>query len=1053
MIDRHKITFETIPGTLIEKWQGIANVLANILSVPAVLVMKTENESMEVFVSSKTDNNPYHAGDTEKRHGQYCETVIKTQKELLIPDATSDSQWHNNPDINLGMIAYLGYPINFPDRRPFGTLCALDTKINRFSTDQRNLIVQFSSVLEMDLAHLEYQHHTTELNKELKESEHHFRTLADSGQALIWTTGVDKKCTYFNQPWLAFTGRTLEQELGDGWTKGVHPDDLQHCVNIFISAFEKREKFSMTYRLRHASGEYHWIQDNGTPRYDSNGDFLGFIGHCLDISETKNTEQRLLESEAFTRAVMDNLPLGLSINSVDPTVNFSYMNDNFVDIYRTTREALASSDSFWTTVYEDPDFRATIKKRILDDCASGDLKRMRWENIPIIRSGQETSYISAQNFPVPMKKLMVSLVLDVTARKKAEETLLQAEQRFRTIVEGAPDAVFVQTEKKFAYLNSHAAKLFGANDETDLLGTPVLDRFHPDFHELAIDRIRRLNEIRQPISDALEQKILRLDGNEVWVETTGQPIIFEGKKGALVFVRNITEHKQSQHSLAAEKERLAVTLRSIGDGVITTDIAGNIVLMNKVAEELTGWMLDEAEGKSLGSVFTIINETTRELHENPVQKVLSTGKVIELANHTLLISRDGTERVIADSGAPIKDKDGKTIGVVLVFRDTTEKQKFIEITQNAQKLESLAVLAGGIAHDFNNLLGGIYGYIDMAGESSKDELVTRYLSKALATIDRARDLTRQLLTFAKGGAPIQKVEKLFPFIQETAQFALSGSNVSCLCDVPQDLWSSNFDRNQIGQVIDNLTINAQQAMPVGGVLKLTARNIVLFDKEHPMLAKGKYVKLSLKDSGIGIPRELLARIFDPFFTTKSKGHGLGLATCYSIISRHNGCIDVDSEPGKGSVFHVYLPASEETAISIGQKSANQYKGSGTFLVMDDEEAIRDTIGHMLRSIGYSVVCKNNGQDAIDFLVTETKANHPLSGMIFDLTIPGGMGGKEAIAEIRKINTDIPVFVASGYAEGPFMKNPADYGFTASISKPFRRIELIEMLQKHMKNRG
>jgi signal transduction histidine kinase/CheY-like chemotaxis protein len=370
--------------------------------------------------------------------------------------------------------------------------------------------------------------------------------------------------------------------------------------------------------------------------------------------------------------------------------------------------------------------------------------------------------------------------------------------------------------------------------------------------------------------------------------------------------------------------------------------------------------------------------------------------------------------------------------------------------QQNQKLESLGVLAGGIAHDFNNLMGGIFGYIDLAKDESKDANVISHLSKAITTIDRARALTRQLLTFAKGGAPIRQIGNLFPFVQETAQFALSGSNVSCRFDVPRDLWACNFDKNQIGQVIDNLIINAQQAMPVGGTIELSARNITLENNEHPSLAKGNYVRLSVKDSGVGIPRELIAKIFDPFFTTKAKGHGLGLATCYSIIKRHDGCIDVKSEPGKGSTFKVYLPAADETVSSAITTTAETHSGHGTFLVMDDEFILRETIGDMLETFGYTVVGKENGKDAIDFFAAETKANRKISGMIFDLTVPGGMGGMAAITEIRKTNTEIPAFVASGYADDPVMKKPAEFGFTASICKPFKKSELSEMLNNYMK---
>jgi signal transduction histidine kinase/ActR/RegA family two-component response regulator len=383
-------------------------------------------------------------------------------------------------------------------------------------------------------------------------------------------------------------------------------------------------------------------------------------------------------------------------------------------------------------------------------------------------------------------------------------------------------------------------------------------------------------------------------------------------------------------------------------------------------------------------------------------------------------------------------------------RADEEHRKYEQQLQQTQKLESLGLLAGGIAHDFNNLMGGIFGYIDMAREESKDEKVRLYLSKTMNTIDRARGLTAQLLTFAKGGAPVQKVTSLFPFIQGAAQFALSGSNVSCLFDVAEHLWLCNIDKNQIGQAIENIIINAKQAMPAGGTIEVTARNISQGEQEQSTLAPGNYVKISIKDSGIGIAKELLPLIFDPFYTTKTKGHGLGLATCYSIIKRHGGAIAVESQPCKGSTFHIYLPASAEPVLETTASPVVKHKGSGTIIVMDDEEVMRDTIKHTLKTLGYSVICKNDGRETLESFIQETKAKRAITGLILDLTIPGGMGGKATVEEIRKLNTEIPVFVASGYADDPVMINPADYGFTASLGKPFIKNELEEMLERHLK---
>jgi two-component system, cell cycle sensor histidine kinase and response regulator CckA len=223
----------------------------------------------------------------------------------------------------------------------------------------------------------------------------------------------------------------------------------------------------------------------------------------------------------------------------------------------------------------------------------------------------------------------------------------------------------------------------------------------------------------------------------------------------------------------------------------------------------------------------------------------------------------------------------------------------------------------------------------------------------------------------------------------------------------------------------------------------------LDDKEHPLLPAGTYVKISITDQGIGMLKEILPRIFDPFFTTKTKGHGLGLATCYSIIRRHEGCIDVDSEPGKGSTFSFYLPASSSLGSPKYGASKAKHKGAGTFLIMDDEEVIRETVGNMLKDLGYSVVSTQNGMEAIEYFRAGQEPKNKIVAMIFDLTVPGGLGGRETIKEIRKIDKKIPAFVSSGYADDPVMAHPQKYGFTANISKPFRKIDLADVLSKHL----
>jgi len=506
-------------------------------------------------------------------------------------------------------------------------------------------------------------------------------------------------------------------------------------------------------------------------------------------------------------------------------------------------------------------------------------------------------------------------------------------------------------------------------------------------------------------------------------------------------LRLLVNKKTAQ--LEEERERLSVSLRSIGDGVITVGLDGKIDLVNRVAEQLTGWKQGEARGKRFEEVFRIVNKETRKSYSNPVEKVLSMGEIIELDKNTVLIARDGTERIVADSGAPIRDKNSAIVGAVLVFRDVTEKTMYEEIMLRSDKLDSLAVLAGGIAHDFNNLLGGIFGYVDMANDVTTEQGVKAHLEKSLSTVDRARALTQQLLTFAKGGVPIKKTAPLFPFINDTATFALCGSTVTLTSTVQENLWVCDYDKNQIGQVIDNLVINANQAMESGGEITLDAQNVRFDTHGHGILSPGCYVRIIITDTGGGIAPEILSRIFDPFFTTKKKGHGLGLATCNSIIEHHGGCIEVASRVGVGTTFTLYLPASENRPVVESQDVQQGHHGKGIVYVLDDEEVMREALADMLTSFGYEVVSCENGEEIVAAVKCSDASRN--TACIFDLTVRGGMGGIETLREIRLLDTRIPVFVTSGYSEDPVMADPKKYGFAASIRKPFRRSELIEML--------
>jgi len=517
--------------------------------------------------------------------------------------------------------------------------------------------------------------------------------------------------------------------------------------------------------------------------------------------------------------------------------------------------------------------------------------------------------------------------------------------------------------------------------------------------------------------------------------------------GTVTSFHDMTERKRVVEELATERERLSVTLRSIGDGVITTDLQGRVVMLNRVAEQLCGWVQEEALQKPLSEVFRIINEKTGMPCENPTEKVLSTDSIVGLANHTVLIARDGTKRSIADSAAPIHDSESRVIGVILVFRDVSEKLRMERELLKTQKLESVGLLAGGIAHDFNNILSAILGNIDLAIRClDPEQRVVPLLVEAKKASMRAKDLTQQLLTFATGGSPVRRTVSIAGIIKDSALFILRGSNVSCTMDIPDDLWLLNIDPGQMSQVIQNIILNARQVMPDGGTVTISCRN----RRDSAAGEGGKqrdWVEINMTDQGPGIDQGVIDQIFDPYFSTKKDGSGLGLSICHSIITQHKGRITVSSPPGGGATFNILLPAGtggfdpeEQFSLETGVPR----KGS-RILIMDDEQMVGNVAREMLHYLGHEAALAKDGREALSLYQGAMTGPDRFDLVMMDLTVPGGMGGKEAVREILALDPAAKVIVSSGYSNDPIMASYQDYGFCAAIVKPFQLQELATVL--------
>jgi PAS domain S-box-containing protein len=511
---------------------------------------------------------------------------------------------------------------------------------------------------------------------------------------------------------------------------------------------------------------------------------------------------------------------------------------------------------------------------------------------------------------------------------------------------------------------------------------------------------------------------------------------------------HLMQARRAEAALAEQKERLAVTLRSIGDGVITTDLAGNVVLLNNVAELLTGWNQQDAAGKPIDAVFQNFDPRTRERCDNAVGLLTRREADRSLCRCTLLVSKQLTERPIEEISAPIRDASGQTIGVVVAFRDISDALRAQAERAQASRVASLGLLAGGIGHDFNNILMAIMGNVSVARVMTPAGAAARALDEAQQACVRARQLTWQLLTFSRGGVPVKKPVVLPSLVEEAASLALRGSNVRCTFDVAADLWGVSADEGQLVQVFNNILINARQAMPGGGTVEIRVENVYEDGQRSECgltVQAGPYVRISIRDTGTGIPGEHVARIFDPYFTTKQQGSGLGLATSYSIVKNHGGYVSVASTLGEGTTMRVSLPAANVSEITP-VVSTRRPAGMARVLVMDDEPGIRTLAVNMLKFLGHDAEVVEDGTAAVERYHQALESGRPFDAVLLDLVIPGGMGGRETIERLNEIDPSVNAVVVSGYAQDPAVTEFRSYGFKASIAKPYTLAELDYTLQ-------
>ncbi|MEK6200980.1 MAG: PAS domain S-box protein [Desulfobulbaceae bacterium] len=629
------------------------------------------------------------------------------------------------------------------------------------------------------------------------------------------------------------------------------------------------------------------------------------------------------------------------------------------------------------------------------------------------------------------------LLLKIKELKEENQCLIAKSERlsedlcyYRSVIDNASDLIHsVTPEGIFLYTNRAWRDTLGYTEEDlrNLSLMDIVDQGCKGKCALIFNSLMKGDKI-----DRNATTFIAKNGDSVIVEgrcsthfENGKPLFMTG------IFRDMTDHTRNELALLESEKKYKDLFENSSDLIQIVKPDGHFLYVNRAWRETFGYSEDEIPDLS---IFDLISTDCQDHCKATFQKILSEPKLHHL--DTVFTAKDGRQ-VIIEGNAICKFEDGKPVSSQCIFNDVTEKRKMVEELIKAQKLESLGVLAGGIAHDFNNLLTAILGNISLAKMyTNPQDVISGYLDKTEKASIRAQGLTKQLLTFSRGRAPIKSVTTITELIKDATSFVLRGSKVKCDYRFANDLWAVEADEGQLSQVSQNLVINASQAMPNGGTITIQATNKTLSLDEHLSLPPGNYIELLFQDTGTGISKEHITKIFDPYFSSKSTGSGLGLAISYSIIKNHGGLITVNSEPGQGTVFSILLPATMKHASQSKKQEGLQKIGAKKILLMDDDTTVREIMVAMLTFIGCNVEQTCDGEETIARYLKAKEEGVPFDLVIMDLTIPGGMGGKEAMASLLAQDHTAKAVVSSGYANDPIMANYQEYGFCGVLTKPF-----------------
>ncbi len=876
-----------------------------------------------------------------------------------------------------------------------------------------------------------------EAQEKTESSERYYRSLIDNSFDIITVLDTHGAILFQSPSFRRIFGYEVEELNGKSVFDYVHPEDAENVRRALQAAGQQPGEYQHSeLRFRHKDGTWRRIEVVGKYMPESAPGMV--IVNSRDVTERQEFEERLRESEEKFKSIFENAADGILVADAE-TKQLITGNSTICRMLGYGPEELggmALRDLHPPEAF--PRVMGQFDKQVKGEIALA-------ADVPVRRKDGSVFYVDSNAFFITIggKRYLAGIFRDITERKRAGQALRDSRRMLVKAEEiGRMGCWEWNIATNEVVWSDEVYRIYGLNPATDKPSYQlVLDTVCPEYQEAFRKAIEDCLERRQPFDG--EYCILRPDGSrrethtrgEVLYDAAGEPMKLYG------IVQDITERVNAEKENRALAREWQKTFDSLATPLFILDAHSRIARCNEASLSFLNRSRDEIVGRRC---WEMMHGTSEPIPDCPMSRMKKT-----LTRESLVLPVD--DRVVEIIVDPLLDEEGRCAGAVHIIDDITDRKRTEQELLKARNLESLGILAGGIAHDFNNLLQGLLGNITLA------KLDTPASSRAFAHLDSAEKLyavasglTKQLLAFATGGGAARETIQPGGFIRDTVAFSLSGSNVKAVFALAEDLRAVNVDKSQLHQVLSNIVFNARDAMAGGGLLLVQAENERIGERDGtPALAPGPYVRISLQDHGRGISKKDLLRIFDPYFSTKERGHqkgmGLGLPISDTIVRKHGGSIRVESEVGRGTTFHVYLPA---VVSSDGKKAPQAESGKAgggqdiRILVMDDELAVAEVAGKFLRRSGFRVDAFVNGEEAIRAYQAALAAGDPYAVAILDITIPGGMGGKEAIINLRRIDPGVKAIVSSGYTNDPIFTDFAAYGFAAGIAKPYR-LEAME----------